>query len=261
MAKPATPTPADGCAWVTGASSGIGRALALRLAREGWTVIATARRADALTDLAAEPESVGRIRPMPGDVTDAAAMAALVAEAEAAHGPIALAVLNAGTYAPDGIDGFDVEAFRKVGDINVQGAANCLAPLLPGWRARRLGHLALVASVAGYRGLPRALAYSSSKAALIALAESLRFDFVPAGLKVQLINPGFVRTPLTDKNDFPMPFLMELDAAVDRIVSGLASDRFEIAFPRRLAWPLKLLRCLPNRLYFALVSRSTGRGR
>lgn len=259
MAEPRTPTPKDGCAWVTGASSGIGRALALRLASDGWTVIATARRGEALADLAADPAAQGRIHAVPGDVTDPAAMADLVARVEAVQGRIALAVLNAGTYAPDGIDDFDPARFRRVVDINLLGAGNCLGPLLPGWRARRLGHLALVASVTGYRGLPRALSYSASKAALIALGESLRFDFQPAGLKVQVINPGFVRTPLTDKNDFPMPFLMEVDAAVERIVRGLASDRFEIAFPRRFAWMLKALRCLPYRLYFPLVSRSTGK--
>jgi short-subunit dehydrogenase len=138
------------------------------------------------------------------------------------------------------------------------GAVNLLAATMPGMIHRGGGQIAVVASVAGYRGLPRAAVYSATKAGLIALAEGLKFDLDRHGVKIQVINPGFVRTPLTDRNDFAMPFLMEVDAAVDRIVEGLASDRFEIAFPRRFAWALKLLGLLPDRLYFPLVARATG---
>ena len=123
---------------------------------------------------------------------------------------------------------------------------------------RKKGHLAIVASVAGYRGLPRAAAYSATKAGLIALAEGLKFDLDRAGVKIQVINPGFVRTPLTDKNDFAMPFLMDVDDAVERIVRGLEGDAFEVVFPRRFAWMLKLLGLLPDRLYFRLVAKATG---
>ena len=131
--------------------------------------------------------------------------------------------------------------------------------MLPRWRARRRGHLAVVSSVAGYRGLPASLSYGATKAALINLCEGLWFDFRRLGLKVQVVNPGFVRTPLTDKNTFPMPFLIDADDAARRIAAGLKSTRFEIAFPRRFVCLLKVLRVLPYGVYFPLVGRRTGR--
>lgn len=252
-------SPTDGTTWITGASSGIGRATALRLAQDGWTVIASARRVEALEALADEAAGLaGVIHPAPCDVTDATQIAATVQEAERSHGPIALAILNAGTFEPDRAETLDAERFGRTVDLNLMGTVRCLEALLPRWVERRKGHLAVVSSVAGYRGLPRSLAYGATKAALINLCESLRFDFDRLGLKVQVVNPGFIRTPLTDKNDFPMPFLMEVDDAADRLVRGLAADRFEIAFPARFAWILKRLRCLPYRLYFPLVRRTTG---
>ena len=253
-------TAADGVAWVTGASSGIGRALASRLASEGWTVAASARRTGELEELArTATKGAGRIVPVPCDVTDARAVADAVADIEARHGPIALAVLNAGSYLPDSAESFDLDAFRKTVELNLLGTVNCLDALLPRWRARRRGHLAVVSSVAGYRGLPASLSYGATKAALINLCEGLWFDFRRLGLKVQVINPGFVRTPLTDKNTFPMPFLIDADDAARRIAAGLKSTRFEIAFPRRFVCLLKVLRILPYGLYFPLVGRRTGR--
>lgn len=252
-------TTADGVAWVTGASMGIGRALARRLAAEGWTVAVSARSADKLDALAgANGTGAGRIVSVPCDVTDQQAVARAVADIEERCGPIALAVLNAGTYVPDGAETFDLQAFRATIELNLLGTVNCLDALLPRWRDRRRGHLAIVSSVAGYRGLPASLSYGASKAALINLSEGLRFDFQRMGLKVQVINPGFVRTPLTDKNEFPMPFLIDADDAARRIVAGLKSTRFEIAFPRRFICLLKLMRILPYGLYFPLVSRRTG---
>jgi NADP-dependent 3-hydroxy acid dehydrogenase YdfG len=252
--KPARPQ--DGIAWITGASAGIGRAVALRLLQDGWTVAATARRADQLSQLAnAHP---GRIIAAQGDVTDAAAMQAAVAHAEGQAGrPIALAILNAGTYLPMSAESFDAAAFRAQMDVNVGGTANALAAVLPGLLARGHGQLAIVASVAGYRGLPTAIAYSATKAALIALAESLKFDLDRAGVLTHVITPGFVRTPLTDRNTFPMPFLIEADDAANRIVRGLRGTGFEITFPRRFTYILKLLRVLPYALFFPLVARGT----
>ena len=248
--------PADGIAWVTGASAGIGRAVVLRLVQDGWTVAATARRADELAHLAAAHP--GRIIAAPADVTDPVAMQAAVRHAEAvAGGSIALAILNAGTYVPMSAQTFDAAAFRLQVDVNLGGTANALAAVLPGLLARGSGQLAIVASVAGYRGLPTALAYAATKAALIALAESLKFDLDRAGVLSHVINPGFVRTPLTDRNTFPMPFLIEADDAARRIVRGLRCTRFEIVFPRRFAYMLKLLRLLPYALFFPLVARGT----
>ena len=139
------------------------------------------------------------------------------------------------------------------------GAINCLAPLLERMRARGRGRIAVVASVAGYGGLPTAAAYGATKAALINMIESLKPDCDRLGIKLQLVNPGFVKTPLTDKNDFPMPFLLPVEKAVDAFVAGLASDRFEITFPRRFALLLKLLNALPYGVYFKLIRRSTGK--
>jgi NAD(P)-dependent dehydrogenase (short-subunit alcohol dehydrogenase family) len=250
-------SPSQGIAWVTGASSGIGRATALRLARNGWRVACTARRADVLEALAAEGD--GRLLPYPADVTDADSVRAVVGRIQAEQGPIALAILSAGGYEADSAEGLDLAAFRRTTELNLLGTAACIAALLPDWRARRQGHLAVISSVAGYVGLPDAVSYSATKAALIAMCESLRFDFRRLGLVIQLVSPGFVKTPLTDRNRFPMPFLISAEDAADRIVAGLARGGFEIAFPRRMAWSLKLLRALPYALYFPLVSRFTGK--
>jgi NAD(P)-dependent dehydrogenase (short-subunit alcohol dehydrogenase family) len=244
--------------WLIGASTGIGRSLALRLARDGATVVASARSAERLQELAAEAPA-GRIVPWPVDVTDLAAVRAAADAIEAAHGPIAVAVLNAGTHRPVSAAEFTVAGLRELMELNVFGVANALEVLMPRMIGRRSGQIAVVASVAGYRGLPTAAYYGASKAALINMAESLKFDLDRAGVKLQLIDPGFVRTPLTDRNEFSMPFLMEPDAAADRIARGLKGSGFEIAFPRRFVAILKLLRIMPYRLYFALVGRGTGK--
>jgi len=243
-------------AWITGASTGIGRALALRLVRDGWRVAASARGSDALTRLASE--SGGAIRAFPLDVTDAGATLRVAAEIERELGAVDLAVVNAGTDARTPATDFDPAVARRVIEVNLIGAANTLAAAMPEMIRRRAGHIAVVASVAGYRGLPRAAAYSASKAGLIALAEGLKFDLDKHGVKIQVICPGFVRTPLTDRNDFAMPFLMDADEAAERVARGLEGSAFEIAFPRRFAWILKLLGCLPDRLYFPLVAKATG---
>ena len=244
--------------WITGASYGLGREVALQLARRGDRVAVSARSIDKLNALAAEaPE--GRILPYELDVTDSRATADTVARIEADDGPIDIALLNAGTHEPVSAGDFSAEKVRNLIELNLMGTANCLEPLLERFRQRGRGHIAIVASVAGYRGLPRAIAYSATKAALIAMAESLKFDLDRAGVLVQVVNPGFVKTPLTDRNDFPMPFLMPVEAAARRIADGLARGRFEIAFPRRFAAILKLMRILPYALYFPLMGRTTQR--
>lgn len=254
-----TMTPADGVAWITGASSGIGRAVAIELARRGWTVLASARRLDDLEALSAEAAALkGRIVAHPCDVTDEVAMAGVVAAIERVHGPIALAFFNAGVAPYTRAGALDVEAFRTALNVNVLGAANGLAPVLAGMGERGKGQVAVNASIAGYRGLPRAAAYGASKAAAIHLCEALKFDCDNLGIVMQVVNPGFVDTPLTRKNDFPMPFLVSMEDAARRVVDGFERGRFEIIFPRRLAWILKLMRILPYALYFPLVARQTG---
>lgn len=245
-----------GVAWITGAGTGIGRGLAQRLAHDGWDVAVSARTLAGLTSLAREAANArGSIHPFPLDVTREAEVAAIVPRIEADLGPIDLAILNAGTYLRFGANDFSPGAFRQQVEVNLMGVVQGLGALLPGMMARRSGHIAVVSSLAGYCGLPKAAGYGATKAALINLCESLRPECQAAGVDITVINPGFVKTPLTDKNEFPMPFLIPVDQAVDAIMSGLARKRFEIAFPSRFAWIMKLLRVLPYPLFFALTRR------
>ncbi len=240
-------------AWVTGAGSGIGRALALRLASEGWNVAVSARTARDLDALADEVPA--RIQAFPLDVTDAKAVLRTVARIEDTLGPFDLAVLNAGTYDRDSAAQFDAVAFRATVEVNLMGSVHCLAALMPRMLAHGSGHIAVVSSVVGYVGLPGAAAYGASKAALINMCEALYPELAARNVRLSIINPGFVDTPLTQKNDFPMPFLISADAAVDQIMAGLRSRHFEIAFPRMMVLSLKLLAVLPARLRFAVTRR------
>ncbi len=242
--------------WITGASSGIGRGLALKAAAQGCRVAASARSEKGLADLA--DAAKGAVASYALDVTDLAACHAAVERIETDHGPIAHAVLNAGTHMPTPATDFQAGQVANLVDVNLMGVVNCLEPLLSRFLERGKGHIAIMASVAGYRGLPMAGGYCATKAGLIALAESLNCELEPKGIKMQVICPGFVRTPLTDRNEFEMPYLMEIDDAVQRVWDGLASDDFEVAFPRRFAWQLKMMQKLPNSAYFPLIRRATG---
>jgi len=251
--------PADGSAWVTGASSGIGRALALDLAREGFSVFATARSEDDLNRLAGEAESLkGTIIAAPGDVTNAESMAELVARIDSEGDGLALAVFNAGVYIPVHGETLTVEDFDKTFAVNLSGVVNGLVPAIERMKARGRGQLAIVSSVTGYGGLPTSAAYGATKAALINLAESLKFDLDKLGVRIQVICPGFVDTPATADNAFTMPALMQPGDAASRIASGLKSSSFEITFPRRFTYVLKALRFLPYGAYFGLINAATG---
>jgi NAD(P)-dependent dehydrogenase (short-subunit alcohol dehydrogenase family) len=241
-------------AWITGAGKGIGRELARRLASEGWVVAVSARTEGDLASLVAEC-APARIVAMPLDVTDLAATARTVSEIERQCGPIDLAILNAGTHTPMGAGDFSVETVTNLMDTNLMGTVNGLSQLLPRFIERKKGHAAVVASLAGYRGLPGAAAYGASKAALINMCEALRPELEGHGVRLTLINPGFVDTPLTRRNDFPMPFLISTEKAVDHIIRGLNGNAFEIAFPRRFAALMKVLRILPDRMFLALTRR------
>ncbi len=245
--------------WITGASSGIGRGLAGRLARNGHTVAVSARRADALEALKSDcAGAAGGIVPLPLDVTDRTELASQARHLFDETGIPDTVILNAGTYKPVTADDFDARAFALQVNVNLLGAVNVLEAILPPMRERGSGRIVFVASVAGYRGLPTSAAYGATKAALINLAEALRVELAPHGVIVQVVNPGFVDTPLTRKNTFKMPFLMSQEAAVDRMARALETDRFEVTFPKRFTWALKLLRCLPYALYFPIVRRFTG---
>ncbi|MEO9874161.1 MAG: SDR family NAD(P)-dependent oxidoreductase [Anderseniella sp.] len=238
--------------WITGASSGIGRQLALDLAGLGATVAISARSRDALAEIAGENPN---IRSYPLDVTDLAACRQTAKSIEADMGPLDLVVMAAGIWIIRDIENFTAEDSIRAMRVNYEGAASVIDAVLPSMMKRRAGHIAPVASVAGYRGIPRAVTYAPTKAALISMAEALRTDAARHDIKVQIINPGFVRTPMTDSNDFPMPFLLEPEEASRRIIAGLRSDRFEVVFPTRLAVIMKLLRLLPYSLYFRLMAR------
>lgn len=247
--------PSDGIAWVTGASSGIGRQVAFELARRGYHVAISARRVDELSALA---ELVpGKISVWPCDITDRASTEETFRAIEAAHGPVVLAFLNAGTYFPDGSNILDVSRIMATYDINVGGTVNCLGPLVNTMQARGRGQVAINASVAGYGGLPKSIAYGSSKAALINMASALRLTYQAMNLNIQVVCPGFVKTPLTSKNAFPMPFIVPVEEAAPRICEGFETAGFEITFPRRLSWILKALNMLPYGLYFALMAKAT----
>ncbi|MEO1491258.1 MAG: SDR family NAD(P)-dependent oxidoreductase [Pseudomonadota bacterium] len=250
--------PEDGAAWITGASAGIGRAVALGLARQGWTVYATARGADKLDALALEAEGLtGTIIAAPGDVTDLDHMKAAVAQATA-NGPLALAILNAGIYAPMRAQTFDAVKARQTFDVNMTGVANGLEPVLQHMIERHAGHIALIASVAGYRGLPNAAAYSATKAGLIAMAEALAMDLVDLGVRISVVNPGFVETEATSVNDFEMPMLLQPEEAAKRIIDGLGKPGFEVRFPWQFALFLRTIGLLPNRAYIWTVRKALG---
>lgn len=242
-----------GVAWVTGAGTGIGRALARRLATGGWIVAASARTARDLDSLAAEVP--GRITSFQLDVTDEAAAMATGRLIESSLGPIDLAILNAGAYFPTTARDFNVTNFRKTVDLNLMGVVNCMGPLVPSMVARRQGRILVMGSLTGFVGLPTAASYGATKAALNSMAEAFRPDFEQYGVGISVINPGFVKTPATDKNRFPMPFLMDVDKAVDHIMRGIDAGRFDINFPWQMNFGVKLLARLPNWAKFAITRR------
>lgn len=244
--------------WVIGASSGIGRAVAALLHERGAQVCVSARQQGLLDAF---------VREHPGsqalalDVTDAPATASAARRLQD-DAPLDLVCFCAGHYRPMSASALDLPELLQHQRVNVLGALNLLAAVVPALlhsaHAGRTPHLSLVASVAGWRGLPQSLAYGPTKAALINLAENLFLDLRPQGVGVSLVNPGFVDTPLTAQNRFTMPALITPEQAAVAIVRGWERGAFEIHFPKRFTLVLKLLRCLPYRWYFALVHRATG---
>ncbi len=236
-------------AWLIGASTGIGRATASALHAAGARVIVSARQAPLLNEFTAlHPGS----HALPLDVMDVPALHAAVSQVGAPD----LCVYCAGYYSPMGATGFDLDEARRHLDINYIGALNLLDALLPVLLTAGHGHLSLVSSVAGYRGLPKALAYGPSKAALTHLAEALYLDLHPRGVGVSVIHPGFVKTPMTAQNDFHMPAEISPEQAAQAMLAGWASGDFEIHFPKRFTRFMKVLRLLGDGAYFKLVSKA-----
>lgn len=247
-------TRGPGVAWIIGGGSGIGAAMARLLAESGWTVAISGRRMEQLR-LSAQHHPA--ILPYVLDVTDPVAIQRVTRLIVTDHGRIDLFIYGAAAWQPMDVGDYDAKKFGTVIDTNLMGLVRMANPVIAEMeRQPGGGQFAVIASVAGYFGLPRAAAYNASKAALISLLQTMRTELKPRGIAVRMVAPGFFKSPLTEKNDFPMPFLMETEDAAKRALKGLIeSDRFEIAFPRRLAWPMKLLRMLPYPLFFALTDR------
>lgn len=245
-------------AWIVGGGTGLGAETAKRLIERGWTVAISGRRPEPLEAL----EASHGARPYPLDVTDFDAVKAMVARIAADLGRIDLMLFSVANGELSGTGQYEFARYARIIDTNLLGAVRVIDPVVAQMRAQGGGEIALIASVAGYFGLPRAAAYSSGKAAMIALAQTMKVELARDNIAVRVICPGFVKTELTANNDFPMPFLMEADEAGRRIVRGLLdSKRFEIAFPRRFVFILKLIGLLPYPLFFGLMNRLLTVGR
>ena len=241
--------------WLIGASSGIGAACAGQLLRLGARVALSARNAEAIQNAASvDPHALAA----PLDITDHASVLRARDQINAAWGGVDLVLVLAGGYNEMRADSFDLAQANAMIDLNLRGVFNCLDAVLPLLLAQGFGGIGIVASVAGYGGLPKALVYGPTKAALINLTESLYLDLHPRGIAVYQINPGFVDTPLTKQNDFHMPALMSADQAAAAMVDGIRRGQFHIHFPKRFTNSLRLARLLPYRWYFWLIHRVTG---
>ena len=243
-------------AWVTGGGTGIGKALALALDREGWQVVISGRTEQKLQAVKELGRSISyRVL----DVTDQALHQQVYDDICEELGIPELVVLNAGDYTPMPLEEFDIDLVYKLNRVNYLGVMNGLACILPVMQSQQSGQILLMSSVAGSRGLPDAAPYGATKAALINFAEALHTPLKQQGVLLRVVNPGFVTTPLTAQNDFSMPVEITAEEAADRIISALDNGSFEITFPKRFTYILKLLECLPYRLYFVLINKLTGK--
>jgi short-subunit dehydrogenase len=241
--------------WVTGASSGIGAALARELADRGATVAVSARSEDKLRALAGD-----RMHVVPVDVTDRDATVAAGAAVRKALGGLDVAVLNAGTWSNFSVEEWDSQEFADHLQVNVMGTVHALEAVVPTMLAEGRGRIVGTASVAGYRGMPGSEAYGTTKAALLNLFEALRGSLGPRGIVVQTLAPGFVKTPMTDRNSFPMPFLISAEAAAKAIVAGIEKDKAELVFPFPMMLTMKAARLVPVRAWTAMTATLARRG-
>ncbi len=247
-----------GIAWIIGGGSGIGAGVATLLAERGWTVAISGRRQEKLDAVAATHDAIRAYRL---DVTDLDAVREVTQRVIDNLGRIDLFVFGAADWQPSAVGDYGFEKFHRLVDTNYLGVIRMAEPVLTQMRRQGGGHFAVIASLAGYFGLPRSAAYSSTKAGLINLLETMRTELEPENIKVRMIAPGFVKSELTARNDFPMPLLLETADGARRIVDGLTrSDRFEIAFPRRMVWLMKTVRWLPYPVFFVLMRRLMPKG-
>ena len=241
--------------WITGASSGIGKSLALKFANEGWQVAASARREDLLNQLS---ESNQNISPFPLDVTSRENCEEIFEKIKNKFENIDTCFFSTGTWDPKKEKEIDIDQMKKVMEVNFFGTLNCIKAVEMYFKEKKNGNISIVSSIAGYRGLPNSTGYGASKAALNNLAESLYFDFGRYNVRVSLISPGFIKTPMTDKNQFKMPFLKAPEFAAEKIYNGLINgSSFEIDFPKELTLILKFLKILPDSVYFKLIRKLT----
>ena len=239
--------------WITGASSGIGKALTIKFATEGWQVAASARRENLLQDL---NKTNSNIHSFPLDVKDEGKAKKIFENIIEKFQAVDVCVFCTGIHDPESEKKLSGEKIREIMETNFFGTLNCILAVNSYFRERKNGHIAVVSSVAAYRGLPAASGYCASKSALTSLAESLYFDFKRYGVKVSVISPGFIKTPLTDKNKFPMPMIKSPEYAAEKIFIGLTKKNiFEIHFPVAFTMLMKLLKIMPNWLYFMIASK------
>ena len=239
--------------WITGGSTGIGKALAIKFANEGWNVAISARRENLLNEIADNHENIS---PFPLDVTDKSKCKEVFEKIKNKFENIDICFFSTGTWDPKKEKDIDVEQIEEVFKINFFGTLNSIKAVEEYFKNKKSGTITIVSSIAGYRGLPNSTGYGPSKSALNNLAESLYFDFGRSNVRVCLVSPGFIKTPMTDKNDFKMPFLKTPEYAAEKIYNGLVKgNAFEIHFPKGLTLTLKFLRILPYRLYLFLVDK------
>ena len=241
--------------WITGGSSGIGKALAIKFANEGWNVANSARRENLLNEIS---EKYQNIKSFPLDVTDKNKCKEIFDQIKNHYGNIDICFFSTGTWDPKKERDINVEQIEDVFKVNFFGTVNSIKAVEEYFKNKGEGIITIVSSIAGYRGLPNSTGYGPSKAALSNLAESLYFDFGRHNVRVSLVSPGFIKTPMTDKNDFKMPFLKTPEYAADKIYDGLVNkNNFEIHFPKELTLTLKLFSFLPSKIYFYLVKKLT----
>ncbi len=241
--------------WITGGSTGIGKALAIKFANKGWNVAISARRENLLQEISSNHEN---IHGFPVDVTDKIKCKQTFEKIRNKFENIDICFFSTGTWDPKKEKDIDVEQIENVFRVNFFGTLNSIKAVEEYFKNRKMGTITIVSSIAGYRGLPNSTGYGPSKSALNNLAESLYFDFKRSNVRVCLVSPGFIKTPMTDKNDFKMPFLKTTDYAAEKIYDGLVNKNiFEIHFPKSLTLILKILSFLPSSIYFSLVGKMT----
>ena len=238
--------------WITGASSGIGKALSIKFAQEGWIVAASARREGLLQELTKIDQN---IHSFPLDVTNPEQCKKVFEDIKNKFNNIEISIFGTGIHDPNSEKKFNLDKIREIMEVNYFGTMNSINSVYDYYNDKKSGQISIISSVAGYRGLPAAGAYCASKSALTSFTESLRFEMIRKNVRVSLVSPGFIKTPMTDQNDFPMPMIKSPEFAAEQIYIGLTKKTgFEIHFPKAFTFFLKFLRILPHGIYFKLIN-------